>query len=256
MIAPEKVLPHSSGNPDSLFSQVADRLALLIVSGAVPAGELIPNEETIGGSISVSRSVYREAVKFLSAKGLIEARPRSGTRAAAATSWNLLDPDVLRWSFSSGASETFVRDLYELRQFIEPNAARLAAQRRSAGQAAAIRDAYDGMASSMPYSAENIHYDVLFHDRLLDACGNDAIRCLRGVVVTTLMWSLQLQTGKTAEDYAPALGDHRRVCEAIESGDGERAEAVMRLLVHDALVDTLAKFRARPKGRFYRNAAE
>lgn len=256
MLTPKDVLPHTFGNPDSLFSQVADRLAELIVSGQVAPGELIPNEETIGGSFSVSRSVYREAIKFLSAKGMIEARPKSGTRAAPATSWNLLDHDVLRWTLHVGASDKFVRDLYELRQFIEPNAARLAAERRTPEQAAAIRAAFEGMAASEPYSDENIRYDMLFHDLLLDACGNDAIRCLRSVVMTTLMWSLKLQIGKTNEDYAPALADHHRVCKAIEAQDGLRAEAVMRVLVHDALFDTLDKFRARPVRSSYRNAAE
>ncbi|HRK24293.1 MAG TPA: FadR/GntR family transcriptional regulator [Beijerinckiaceae bacterium] len=245
MNVPNDVLRPPLGNPDSLFSQVAEHIALLIVSGSVAVGDLIPNETTISGPLSVSRSVYREAVKFLSAKGLVESRPKSGTRAAPATAWNLLDPDVLRWTFQAGASDQFIRDLYELRIMIEPGAARMAAERRTPAQAAAIRDAYETMASTEPYSTENIRADVLFHDLLLDACGNGAFRCLRSVVMTTLMWSLALQKGTPRQDYAPALGDHARVCQAIETQDGARAEAVMRLLVHDALDDTLRRFRRR-----------
>jgi len=255
-VAPENLLPHSLGNPDSLFSQVADHLALLIVSGTVATGELVPNEDSIGECLSVSRSVYREAVKFLSAKGLVEARPRSGTRAAPPSHWNLLDPDVLRWTFSVGASDKFIRDLYELRLFIEPNAARLAAERRTPQQAVALRDALTGMTASVPYSDDNIRYDVVFHDTLLDACGNDAIRCLRSVVMTTLMWSLGLQRGKSKEDYASALAMHRRVCEAIEIRDGALAESIMRALVHDALVETMQKFHERAAARHLRPAAE
>lgn len=256
MIVPADVMPHYGGNPDSLFSQVADRIALAIVSGAVAPGDLVPNETALGDGHAVSRSVYREALKFLAAKGLIEARPKSGTRAAPASNWNLLDPDVLRWSLSAGASEKYIHDLYELRSFIEPNVARLAASRRTTEQAAALRQAYEGMASTDPYSQENIRCDLAFHEALLDACGNQALVCLKSVVMTTLMWSLGLQVGKSQRDYASALIDHQRICEAVEQQDGERARAVMTILVHDALIDTLTIFRQRKSRHHYRNAAE
>lgn len=256
VIVPADVMPHYGGNPDSLFAQVADRIALSIVSGAVAPGDLVPNEAAIGDGHPVSRSVYREALKFLSAKGLIEARPKSGTRAAPASTWNLLDPDVLRWSLSAGANEKYIHDLYELRSFIEPNAARLAALRRTSEQARALRIAVDGMAASIPYSQENIRCDLAFHEALLDACGNHALMCLKSVVMTTLMWALSIQVGKSHIDYASALSDHQRLCEAIEQQDGERAKTVMTLLVHDALHDTLSIFRKRKTHPGFRNAAE
>lgn len=256
MISPYDVLPHSGGNPDSLFSQVAERIAIAIVSGEVAAGALIPNEDAVVGNASVSRSVYREAVKFLSGKGLIDARPKSGTRAAPVSQWNLLDPDVLRWSLSAGANEKFIHDLYELRGFIEPNVARLAAQRRTAEQARNLRETYESMAVSMPGTPNNIRYDLRFHELLIEACGNDALMRLKGVVMTTLVWALRLQEGKTFEDYIPALADHKRVMEAVENGEGDRAHAVMSVLVHDALHETLEKFRAYRERANFRNAAE
>lgn len=256
MILPSDVLPHSGGNPDSLFSQVADKIAVAIVSGAIAAGELIPNEEVIFGATTVSRSVYREAVKFLSGKGLIEARPKSGTRAAPVSNWNLLDPDVLRWSLSAGPDEKFIRDLYELRGFIEPNVARLAALRRTDEQADALRAAYEGMASTPPATPENIRFDLRFHEILMESCGNDALQRLKGVVMTTLMWAMGLQVGKKAVEYEPALGDHKRVMEAVANREGERAHAVMSVLVHDALYETLEKFRARKGQMAFRAAAE
>ena len=255
-ISPNDVLPHSAGNPDSLFSQVADHIALAIVSGQVPAGELIPNETTIGGNLSVSRSVYREAVKFLSGKGLFEARPKSGTRAAPSTHWNLLDPDVLRWSFATGANEKFIHDLYELRVFVEPNVARFAAQRRTDEQAQQLRRSYEGMAATEPCSAANIRHDLDFHETLIDSCGNYALMCLKGVVTTTLMWALRMQTGKTMAEYATSLADHRRLCEAIENRDSERAQAVMSVIVHHALLETLTIYRERRSRPSLRTAAE
>ncbi len=242
------------GSPDSLFAQVVDTIAIAVISGKVGEGAIIPNEGGLG--ISVSRSVYREALKYLSAKGLIEARPRSGTRAAAASHWNLLDPDVLRWSLAARPDEKFIRDLYELRSFIEPNAARLAALRRTDAQALAIRKAYEGMAAVEPYSEFNIQSDVLFHECIIDASGNPAMRCLKSVVTTTMMWSMQLQLGRTREDYLSALSDHRRVAEAIEQQEAERAYSVMSALVQDALADTLNMFRRRRAVKPFKEAAE
>ncbi len=118
-------------NPDRLFGQVAQKLAVAIITGAVKAGEVLPDEDDLRSDISVSRTAYREAVKVLTAKGLVEARPKSGTRAAPRESWNLLDPDVLAWHFEADPNEKFIRDLFELRRFAEPAAARLAAQRRT-----------------------------------------------------------------------------------------------------------------------------
>lgn len=251
---PASILGHCP--PDSLFAQVTERIALAIISGDVAPGALIPNEAGVGGDAPVSRGVYREAVKYLSSKGLIEAKPKSGTRAAAASHWNLLDPEVLRWSLHAGANEKFINDLYELRSFIEPNAARLAAMRRSPAQALALRAAYERMAAAEPYSEDNVAGDLAFHETLIDSCGNHALMCLKSVVMTTLKWAMSIQIGKSSLDYASALGDHLRVCEAVERQDGVRAQAVMSVLVHDALLDTLEIFRRRHEREPFRSAAE
>lgn len=256
MDLPKEVLPHLGGNPETLFSQVAERIAAAIVSGAVPPGGLVPNETVLGPDIPVSRSVYREAVKFLSGKGLIESRPRSGTRAASVSSWNLLDPDVLRWQLRAGGNEKFINDLYELRAAIEPNVARLAAERRTPRQAEALMRAYEGMAATLPMSRENTRFDLAFHETLLDACGNQAFMCLKSVVMTTLMWALELQHGKTVQDYAAALADHKRVAEAVARKDGMTASAIMIVLVNDALHETLEMFRRARERHLLATAAE
>lgn len=251
-----EVMPHTAGNPDSLFAQVADRIAVAIVAGEIAPGELIPSDIMIDGDAAVSRSVYREAVKFLSGKGLIEARPKSGTRALPATSWNLLDPDVLRWTLTAGANEKFINDLYELRALIEPSIAQFAAERRTDAQARALLQAYEEMAASPPMSSENIRADLTFHEILIDSCGNRALMCLKSVVMTTLMWALELQHGKLAQDYVAALADHKRVAEAVERGDGRAAAAIMVVLVNDALQETLTMFRRRRERLLFRSAAE
>jgi GntR family transcriptional regulator, galactonate operon transcriptional repressor len=230
---------------DSLFQQVADRIGVGIVSGTFAIGELLPNETDLGRDLRVSRTAYREAIKFLSAKGLVDAKPKSGTRVASKTSWNVLDPDVLRWSLHTLNSDAFVRDLFELRRFIEPNAARLAAERRSAADLAVIAEALHGLETREPYSESHIESDLAFHTAIFDAAGNAALSCLKSVVATTLHWSMRLQNGRERGAFTISMADHRRVYEAIAANDGDRAYSVMTTLVLDALADTRAQLAVR-----------
>ena len=231
---------------DSPFAQVTQSLAVAIVSGTLPAGALVPNEESIGTAFTASRTAYREAVRFLAGKGLIEARPRSGTRVSPRSSWHLLDPDVLRWSLSAAANEEFIRDLFELRILIEPGCAKIAALRRNSGHLQEIEAALNGMAHSRPFTDESMQHDLAFHDAIFRAAGNAAIAALFDVVATTLMWSLRLQGNRGHDNYHIPLSDHRRVYEAIVRQDGDSAENMTRILVTDALRDTLHAFRSMP----------
>ncbi|UZF90499.1 FadR/GntR family transcriptional regulator [Bosea sp. NBC_00550] len=226
-------------NPDRLFGQVAQKLAVAIITGRVKAGEVLPNEDDLRSDISVSRTAYREAVKVLTAKGLVEARPKSGTRAASRERWNLLDPDVLSWHFEADPNERFIRDLFELRRFVEPSAARLAAQRRTSADIARIEAAYRGMVDNPPYAEATIRADLAFHEAIFSAAQNAALQCLASAVIATLQWSLLLKTGDEVA-YVESLPDHEHVLLAIIDRDGDLASARMAGLVIDSLNTTLA----------------
>jgi DNA-binding FadR family transcriptional regulator len=114
-----------------IHRRIADQLGIDIVSGRHPPGTILPKEVQASAKLRVSRTAYREAVRILTAKGLVESRPKAGTRVSERQRWNFLDPDVLAWVFSSEPSEAFVRALFELREIVEPQAAALAAQRRT-----------------------------------------------------------------------------------------------------------------------------
>jgi GntR family transcriptional regulator, galactonate operon transcriptional repressor len=229
---------------EPLFRQVTNRLAIAIVSGALPAGALVPNEEGLRAEISASRTAYREAIRFLAGKGLIEARPRSGTRVAPRSTWHLLDPDVLRWSLSTAADEGFIRDLFELRALVEPGCAKIAAMRRNPVQLEQIETALRGMEATPPFTDEAMRHDLAFHDAIFAAAGNAAISALKDVVATTLLWSLRIQRGtRSSESFAMPLADHQRLFQAIALQQGEMAEMISRILVEDALHDTLTAFR-------------
>jgi GntR family galactonate operon transcriptional repressor len=231
-------------NPDRLFGQVAQKLAVAIITGQVKAGELLPNADDLRSEISVSRTAYREAVKVLTAKGLVEARPKSGTRAAPRSSWNLLDPDVLSWHFEADPNEKFIRDLFELRRLVEPSAARLAAQRRSAGDIAAIEAAYKGMQGSAPYDDATIRADLAFHEAVLTASQNAPLQCLGSAVAATIQWSLLLKS-QDHDIFIASLDDHEHILSAIVERDGDLAAARMSGLVIDSLNTTLAALAAK-----------
>lgn len=226
-------------SPDRLFGQVAHKLAVSIISGASRAGDLLPNEDGIRGEISVSRTAYREAVKFLTGKGMVEARPKSGTRVAPRESWNLLDPDVLAWHFEADPNEKFIRDLFELRLFVEPSAARLAAQRRSEDDLARIEAAYRGMTVNPPYAEPTVQADLAFHEAIFEATPNPPLQCLAPAVCATIQWSLFLKAPDDRFFFTASLVDHERVLDAISQRDGDLAAARMSGLVIDSLNSTL-----------------
>jgi GntR family galactonate operon transcriptional repressor len=234
-------------NPDRLFGQVAHRLAVAIITGASPAGALLPNEDDLKGEISVSRTAYREAVKFLTGKGLVEAKPKSGTRVAPREAWNLLDPDVLAWHFEADPNEKFIRDLFELRLFVEPSAARLAAQRRSAADLQRIEAAYRGMVENPPYAGPTVLADLAFHEAIFAATRNPPLQCLAPAVSATIQWSLVLKSVDDRFFFTASLIDHERVLDAIVQRDGDLAAARMSGLVIDSLNSTLGLLAGRAR---------
>ena len=94
----------------------------------------------------MSRTVLREALRTLTSKGLIESRPRVGTRVRPRHAWNLLDADVLDWYSRVAEPMTFALKLQEMREMIEPYAAALAAASHTPRRSHALDDAHAAMA--------------------------------------------------------------------------------------------------------------
>src|SRR5438445_7215044 len=128
---PETSHPPRHGTGRRLHGAIARKLGADILSGDYAAGATLPTEAAATETLGVSRAAYREAVQTLIAKGLVESRPKSGTRVLPRDRWNLLDPDVLAWAFAREPDQRLIESLFELRGIIEPAAAALAASRRS-----------------------------------------------------------------------------------------------------------------------------
>jgi DNA-binding FadR family transcriptional regulator len=224
--------PTATYSGRNLHGQVVNELGRRVVSGTYAAGALLPNEEQLCLGLQVSRTALREAVKVLAAKGLLEPRPRIGTRVRPRGQWNLLDPDILAWRCATGVDAEFLRHLTELREIIEPAAASLAAHSHTPEQLEAMAAALQGMRRA-PAIAQWVEADLAFHTAILQATNNPLLMPLAAIIGSALE-SLLGVTARSASDFKRALPDHQKVFEAIESRDAQAALHRMAGLLADS----------------------
>lgn len=220
-----------------IHGSIAHELGVAIVTGRRLPGEILPGEVEFSERLKVSRSVYREAVRILAAKGLVESRPKAGTRVSERTRWNLLDPDVLAWTFEGEPSDEFIRDLFELRMIIEPAAAELAARRRDASDLARMGHALEEMARHGLATAEGQAADRQFHHGVLHATRNCALFSLSSSIEAAVGWTTIFKQRKRKLPRDP-LPDHRTLFAAIADADADAARSAMIELLRLALEDT------------------
>ena len=220
----------------NVHGQTLDRLGQAIVGGRFAVGAAIPPEPLLGDELGVSRTVVREAVKSLAAKGLLVTGPKLGTRVLPEDNWNWFDPDVVRWKSKMGISREFLRDLQELRGVLEPAAVRLAAQRATPADIAGIEAAYAGMKAAIEHGGDYVSHDLRFHQGLLQACHNRMVLQMSKALGALLRTSFEISTAR-ADGPAGSLPFHRAVLDAVIAGDGDRAAQASLLLITEAGVD-------------------
>ncbi|MEH3148754.1 MAG: FadR/GntR family transcriptional regulator [Methylobacterium frigidaeris] len=220
-----------------IHGSVARDLGIAILAGRHAPGAVLPGEIEFSEQLGVSRTAYREAIRILSAKGLVESRPKTGTRVSPRGRWNLLDPDILAWAFESEPSEAFVRDLFELRLIVEPAAAELAAGRRSGLDIARMGHALEEMARHGLAAAAGRAADQAFHHAILEATRNAPLIALSSSIAAAVTWTTIFKQRRRALPRDP-LPEHRVLYEAIVAGEPARARARMTDLIRLALADT------------------
>ena len=228
--------PPEKGSSLRIHQSVARDLGTAILSGKFAPGDNLGGEIETAVELGISRTAYREAIRILIAKGMVESRPRAGTHVAPRERWNLLDPDVLAWMFSGEPDESFIRDLFELRGVIEPAAAALAAVRHDDQHLQAMDRALAGMRDYGLTTAEGKRADQDFHTVILRATGNEALAVLASTVGAAVSWTTRFKqrTNRLPRD---SLAEHEALRDAIASRDPAFASETMHELLRLALQD-------------------
>jgi DNA-binding FadR family transcriptional regulator len=225
-----------------LTGELVHEIGLRIVRGELPPGASIPADGE-PGEATVSRTVVREAIKVLAAKGLVAARPKTGTQVRERRYWNLMDPDVLSWRIEAEPGDGLIADVFELRRLLEPTAAALAATRASEAEVEELGAAYAQMEANVADDSEAyIAADLQFHAIILEACHNELLAQLG----STLRAVFRASFTRTHGGAVKTLPMHEAVLAGIRLGDGERAESAMRALIDGsaALLDEPAPAKA------------
>lgn len=207
-------------------------VAQRVVRGEDPPGTVL-DPARLERELDVSRTVIREMLRVLAAKGMVTARPRHGTVVAPRTEWRLLDPDLLRWQADAfGADETFLSRLSEVRFMIEPAGARLAARRRTRAELSGIEAALAAMTEAGRAGEAAVDADLRFHRAVLVAAHNDLLLPMEAVIET----GLRVRDRLVHDD--PACADpipiHQRVVTALGGRDPDGAESALRELLAQA----------------------
>ena len=221
-----------------LHARILGEIGRDIASGAYPEGTLLPREAELQEQFKASRQTVREAIKVLTAKGMVYARKRAGTFVQPRSTWDLLDPDVLAWHPAGALPHDILADFVEMRRLIEPAAARFAALRGTATEIARIGEALEGMHVSVSDTEHFYEADIEFHMAIFAASHNGVIGRMSAILRPLLEASFRLQREASARKGLYGGYDvHKAVYVAIAEHDADRARQAMENLLDRALTE-------------------
>jgi DNA-binding FadR family transcriptional regulator len=238
--APSPLSHDKPASGRNLTSRIAHDLGSAIVTGRYTSHTPFPVEAELCRQYAASRPVVREAVKMLTAKGMLRARQRAGTVVEPEDNWNLLDPDVLRWMLERDFSVELLVDFTEMRMSIEPRAAGLAATSATGPQRQAIVHAIDRMFAAEQGKDDALEADIAFHTAVLLASNNRFMKQFKDLSETTLRFSIR-RTNALKRVSTPSAADHKQVADAIVRGEPDVAARRMNALLRGALDLLLAE---------------
>jgi DNA-binding FadR family transcriptional regulator len=218
----------------NLTSSIVQDLGVAIVTGTYSDRNPFPVEAQLCRQYGASRTALREAVKMLTAKGLLGARPRQGTWVQPESKWNLLDPDILGWLLERKFSAALLTEFTEVRLAIEPLAAALAARAAGPEDKQAVRDAIERMRAAERGEDDPLASDIAFHVAVLRASRNRFYAQLTELTATALRFSIRT-TNRYKGVQLASVADHKRVADAIIAGRPAVAAEAMRKMIQEAL---------------------
>lgn len=226
-----------------LHQEAVNQIGSRIIRGEYSVGDVLIEADLVQ-LMGISRSGIREAIKVLAAKGLVESRTKVGTKIRPRESWDLFDPDLLRWWSTFDGTEDLMRMILDVRLLIEPGTAALAAERADEKALRRLSDAYHAMLTHGGDPHKAVQADVDFHIAILEACDNELIHSLAPKVEAMLLASFKI-ISTMPEALTRATGLHGAVVDAIEAHDPDAARAAMNVLLADAREYVMGTYRRR-----------
>lgn len=212
-----------AGSKRSLHVQVAREIARGILSGDLPQGSILPGEMSLCEQFGISRTALREAVKLLTSKGLLESRPKVGTKVVNRAFWNFLDPQLIEWMDGLTDIDDFCFQFLGLRRAIEPEACALAAVHATAEQRIELSETFQRMVEVS--SADEldrdkwVEVDMQFHSLIFNSTGNDFYLPF-GNILTTMFINF---INHSSEEGSTCIDEHREIYDAIMAGNSDKA---------------------------------
>lgn len=233
----------------STHSNIVRTLGAEIIGGRYRPGDNLPPEADLLKRFGASRTALREAIKTLSAKGLLIAKTRVGTRVADPAGWNYFDPDVLSWRVEVGTDADFRESLAEVRRALEPAAASLAAARRSDEDLATLHACVEAMRAQTESALGFARADLDLHIAIGAASKNPMIRSMASVIETALLEAFTLSPPvRTPELHRETVESHARIVERIEARDAAGAAAAMLAVIEAGVARIATETGLRPDG--------
>ncbi|PWW04161.1 GntR family transcriptional regulator [Hoeflea marina] len=225
----------------NFHSYVINDIGVGIVSGRFPIGSILPNDAAMMSEYGVSRTVLREALKTLEAKGLVEARPKVGTRVLPRNRWNLFDAQVLSWHFEAEPDRHFIASLFDTRLALELRAADLAARHRNSDHIRLLKYWAHQMEMSFDAVEPFALAELEFHRTIAEASANPFLRSIGGMVELAVTLTIAADAGADhgRSRRVAAYEAHHRLALAIEASDPDAACNEISGIIRSALAAAL-----------------
>lgn len=223
----------------SLHRDAVEAIAKWLMIGRYPVGAVLPTETEIGEELEISRTVVREAVRTLVAKGMLQVRRKTGTIVLPVSDWSLFDPEVLAWRFRYSRDATFVDDMTRFRAAIETIAVEICAARPDF-DASVLHDCCDEMAAALEGRGDWFAADLAFHRHILRGTDNQFILHMQPMLDNFFDAMLSPEVLRP-ENMRITLPYHRAIADAIAAGDPVRSRHEMLQLVHKGREDILSR---------------
>jgi GntR family galactonate operon transcriptional repressor len=222
---------HGATRRRGVFGMLVHDIGRRIVSGEFAPDALLPNEDDLTARFEVSRTTFREAMKTLASKGMVEIRPKTGTRVRPPEHWHHTDPDVMVWQYETGPSQQFLDALADLRRVLEPAAAARAAERATPQEVEQIAVAYQAMCDAIGDKQAHGEADRHFHEAIFAATHNFMLARMIDLIAIGIYGNTVSAPDAIIAGQRRSLPYHLALLEAIRAGDpGAAADAAERLL--------------------------